>query len=82
MQRSHDGEYIGPTSLLAINLGLDDLDSAKADLQAYIDDGGNGWHLEISMGPFLDRLGEHPLFADLLRRTGRPRSGTPVLSTH
>jgi hypothetical protein len=70
-QRALNGEYVGPTSLLAINLGLGDLERARSDLQAYTADGGNGWHLQISMGPFLDRLAEHPLFADLLHRPAR-----------
>jgi adenylate cyclase len=72
LQRARTGEYIGPSSLLAMHLGLDELDCARADLLVYLEDGGNGWHLEISMGPFLDRLTEHPAFADLFRDMKRP----------
>jgi TolB-like protein len=72
LRRAQTGEFIGPSSLLAMHLGLNELDRAQSDLLAYLDDGGNGWHLEISMGPFLDRLEDQPAFAELFRRLERP----------
>jgi TolB-like protein len=72
LQRAQTGEYIGPSSLLAMHLGLNELDCARAALLDYLEDGGNGWHLEISMGPFLDRLTDDPAFEDLFRRMKRP----------
>jgi TolB-like protein/Tfp pilus assembly protein PilF len=70
-QRAQAGEYIGPTTFFAIDVGLSELDRAHTDLVAYVEDGGNGWHLEVSMGPFLDRLADDLSFADLFRKMGR-----------
>jgi TolB-like protein len=81
LQRAQTGEYIGPSSLLAMHVGLNELDRAQADLLAYLEDGGNGWHLEISMGPFLDRLADQPGFAELFRRMERSATGAGTVAS-
>jgi tetratricopeptide (TPR) repeat protein len=72
LQRMTEGEYVGPTSVLAVALGLDDLEQGRAALSTYLQEGGNGWHLEISLGPFLDRLAHASALKDLFDKLGRP----------
>jgi serine/threonine protein kinase/tetratricopeptide (TPR) repeat protein len=71
LQRQQSGEYISPMCLILIHTALQDLDSAHAALVAYIEDGGNGWGLEIAVGPYVDTLAVDKRCAELLRRLGR-----------
>jgi serine/threonine protein kinase/Flp pilus assembly protein TadD len=70
-QRALAGEYIGPSTFFAIDVGLNNLENAHAHLLEYLGDGGNGWQLEVAMGSFLDRLAANSPLADLFCRMGR-----------
>ena len=77
-QRAEAGEYILPLCPLAIHLGLDNLESAYADLASHAQEGANNFALDLFIGPRLDRLEAYPPWAELFRRIGRPESGTLV----
>jgi len=65
-------EYITPFCLMEIDRGLGDREGTYENLQDYVEDGGNGWPIEVSMGPFLDGLEEDPRCAELFRKIDRP----------
>ncbi len=64
-------EYIAPFCLVEIDRGLGDRECTYENLLAYVEDGGNGWAMEVAMGPFLDELAEEPRCAELFRRLDR-----------
>jgi len=71
LQRQQGGEYISPLCLILIHTALNDLENAHAALLDYIEDGGNGWGLEIAVGSFVDTLAVDKPCAELLRKLGR-----------
>jgi hypothetical protein len=71
VQRQQAGEYISPVAFLAIDAGLRDVEAVRADILAYLEDGGNGWAIEVALGSYLDEFATHPACAELLRRIAR-----------
>ena len=71
LQRQQIGEYISPMCLILIYTALNDAGNAQAALLAYIEDGGNGWGLEVAVGSYVDTLAVDKGCAELLRRIGR-----------
>jgi hypothetical protein len=64
-------EYINPLGLIAIDMGMGNREGAYDNLLAYVNDGGSGHPLEVSVGPLLDKFEEDPRWAALFRKAGR-----------
>jgi len=60
-----NGEYVTPAALLAIAIGLEDQPSARTNLTAYVEDGGNGFGAAVILGPLFYRLAEYPTCTEI-----------------
>jgi len=60
-----NGEYVTPAAHLAIDIGLEDQRSARTNLTAYVEDGGNGFGAAVILGPLFCRLAEYPTCTDV-----------------
>lgn len=75
LDRQELGEHVSPNVFLAVDVGLNDMETVLKDLAAYLEDGGNGWAIEMFLGGNLDKLAAHaahPACAELRRRMGLP----------
>jgi tetratricopeptide (TPR) repeat protein len=71
LERREFGEYVNPIAFLAADVGFDNMESARAHLLAYFEDGGNGWTIKAWIGSAnLDKLVAHPPCAEVLRKIG------------
>jgi serine/threonine protein kinase len=69
--RREAGEYVAHFCLLNIDVGLDDLESARRDLVEHLEEGGGtGWSGNVVLGPFLAKLRADSAAAELLRKLG------------
>jgi serine/threonine protein kinase/Tfp pilus assembly protein PilF len=71
--RQENSEYVTPAALLAIDIGLEDEQSACTNLLAYVEDGGNGFGAAIILGPLFYRLAQYPTCTDVWNRLGLNR---------
>ncbi len=68
MLRREAGEYVGPIAFLGIHYALGDLQGARADLEAYLEEFGNGWGIVVMLGCYIDDIAADPLCAEMLRK--------------
>lgn len=66
--RREAGEYVAPFCLLNVDVGLDDLESARHDLLEVLEEGGAGWSGNVVLGPSMAKLRDYPPTAELLRK--------------
>jgi serine/threonine protein kinase/tetratricopeptide (TPR) repeat protein len=64
--RKETGEFVGPIAFLAIDYAVGDMQAARADLEAYEGDAGNGWGMVVMLGSYVDEVAADPLCADLM----------------
>ena len=64
--RRESGEFVSPGAFLPIDYALGDMQAARADLEAYIAEGANGWGIFVMMGSYLDDIGADPACTDLM----------------
>jgi serine/threonine-protein kinase len=71
LDRQQFGEYVVPDAFLTLDIGLDDIEAAHADLLAYLEDGGSGYTIGyVALWANFDKMAGHPTFKELLRRSG------------
>jgi serine/threonine protein kinase/tetratricopeptide (TPR) repeat protein len=64
--RKETGEFVGPIAFLAIDYAVGDWQAARADLEAYDGDAGNGWGMVVMLGSYVDDVAAQPLCANLM----------------
>jgi serine/threonine protein kinase/tetratricopeptide (TPR) repeat protein len=68
--RMEVGEFMSREVFIALDFGIGHKDALRADLEAYIEGGGNGWGISAMLGAYLDEVAVDPDFADIMARIG------------
>ena len=71
-ERQETGEYITPGAFMGIDFGLGDMNAVRDDLQAYIEDGSNGFGMKVFFGPLFYDIAAHPPCGELMRKFDVP----------
>jgi TolB-like protein/Tfp pilus assembly protein PilF len=64
-------EYVSTICLVVLDVALGDMENTLETLTTYVNEGGNGWPLEVSLNPLLDGLETDARFAAIFRRLDR-----------